>query len=238
MAKLYSVHPDNPQIRSIEAVRDALRRGAVVLYPTDTVYAIGCDLNVKSAVQRVRQIKQLSNEKPLTFLCSSLSHAARYARIEDPAYRLMKRLVPGPYTFLLPATKEVPRTVMDPKRKNAGIRVPSNVVCQTLLRELDNPVISTSAHLPEPEDEFGDRRPFDVSPIAPVELFDRLDGLVDVILSVDNREPRILGADASYKVSTIIDLTGDEPIVVRRGLGWSALADWDLLEELHDQYTN
>jgi tRNA threonylcarbamoyl adenosine modification protein (Sua5/YciO/YrdC/YwlC family) len=232
MAKLYSVHPDNPQIRSIEAIRDALRKGAVVLYPTDTVYAIGCDLNVKSAVERVRQIKQLSNDKPLTFLCSSLSHASRYARIDGDAYKLMKRLVPGPYTFLLPATKEVPRIVMSPKRKTAGIRVPNHPVCQALLKELDNPIISTSAHLPEPEDlsdsELEEAHPAPAYEIAPAELFDRLDGLVDIIVSVEDREPRILGADPSYQVSTILDLTEGEPIVIRRGLGWDALSAWDL----------
>lgn len=237
MAKLYSVHPDNPQVRSIEAIRDALRRGAIVLYPTDTVYAIGCDLTVKSAVQRVRQIKRLSNDRPLTFLCSSLSHAAHYARIDDPAYRLMKRLTPGPYTFLLPATKEVPRTVMNPKRKTAGIRVPDNRVCQVLLKELDNPIISTSAHLPDLDDEeFAAKVTSGNYAIGSAELFDRLDGLVDIIVSVEDREPRILGTDARYKVSTILDLQGDEPIVLRRGLGWDVLENLDFEEIFEEEY--
>ncbi|MBD0345562.1 MAG: Sua5/YciO/YrdC/YwlC family protein, partial [Coleofasciculus sp. Co-bin14] len=98
MATIYTVHPENPQIRRIEEIKDALQDGAVMLYPTDTVYAIGCDLNVKSAVERVRRLKQLSNDKPLTFLCSSLSNIAEYAWVTDSAYRLMKRLIPGPYT--------------------------------------------------------------------------------------------------------------------------------------------
>ena len=115
---IYKIHPENPQTREIEAVKDALRRGALILYPTDTVYAIGCDLTVKSAVQRVRKLKQLANDKPLTFLCSSLSNIADYARVSDAAYRIIKRLIPGPYTFLLPATKQVPRLVMSPKREN------------------------------------------------------------------------------------------------------------------------
>ncbi len=99
MAIIYNLHPENPQARSIEQIKDALQDGAVMLYPTDTVYAIGCDLYSKSAVQRVRQIKQLSNDKPLTFLCSSLSNIAEYAVVGDSAYRIMRRLIPGPYTF-------------------------------------------------------------------------------------------------------------------------------------------
>lgn len=186
-----------------------------MLYPTDTVYAIGCDLNVKSAVERVRRIKQLSNEKPLTFICSSLSDVASYAVVSDPAYRIMRRLVPGPYTFLLPATKLVPRLVMSPKRKTTGIRVPDHPVCQELLKALGNPIISTSAHL------VGDE---ELAPTATnpeynssAELFDRLEKLVDVI--VDNQ------SEVKYQVSTILDLTDEVPEVVRQGLGWEAAAE-------------
>lgn len=184
-----------------------------MLYPTDTVYAIGCDMNSKSAVERVRRIKQLSNDKPLTFLCSSLSNIAQYAQVSDAAYRIMKRLIPGPYTFLLPATKLVPRLVQNPKRRTTGIRVPDQVVCLALLEALDNPIISTSAHLPN-EDE--------TLPIEELstrfELFDRLDNLVDMI--VDD------GSEPGYQVSTILDLSAPMPVVVRQGLGWEAIAPW------------
>ncbi len=132
MAILYDLHPQNPQNRRIDEICSALRQGAIMLYPTDTVYAIGCDLNSKSAVQRVRQLKELSNDKPLTFLCSSLSNIANYAGVTDDAYRIMKRLIPGPYTFLLPATKAVPKLVMSPKRKSTGIRVPNHPICQAI----------------------------------------------------------------------------------------------------------
>lgn len=214
MAILYSVHPDTPQARRIEEIRDALHSGAVMLYPTDTVYAIGCDLNVKSAVERVRRIKQLANDKPLTFLCSSLSNIASYASVSDAAYRIMKRLIPGPYTFLLPATKLVPRLVMSPKRKTTGIRVPDHPVCLALLDALGNPIISTSAHLP---DEV--TRPADIGKeLSRVELFDRLDKVVDVI--VDD------GSEPGYQVSTILDLTLEEPTIVRRGLGWEVATAW------------
>ncbi|HTL90134.1 MAG TPA: L-threonylcarbamoyladenylate synthase, partial [Leptolyngbya sp.] len=134
MATVYKLHPENPQTRSIDQIVAALRNGAVMLYPTDTVYAIGCDLNSKTAVQRVRQLKQMANDKPLTFLCSSLSDIAQYAVVTDRAYRIMRSLIPGSYTFLLPATKLVPKLVMNPKRKTTGIRVPDHAVCQALLK--------------------------------------------------------------------------------------------------------
>lgn len=212
MATLYSLHPDNPQPRRIEQIVSELRGGAIALYPTDTVYAIGCDLKAKSAVQRVRQLKQLANDKPLTFLCSSLSNIAEYAWVTDEAYRLMRRLIPGPYTFLLPATKLVPRLVMNPKRKTTGIRVPDNAVCQALLAALGNPIVSTSAYLPAEVGEF---------PQLGIErhrLFDALNSLVDIVIDSD-REP-------GTEVSTILDLSGDQPAVVRRGLGWEAIANW------------
>lgn len=189
-----------------------------MLYPTDTVYAIGCDLNLKMAVERVRQIKQLSNDKPLTFLCPSLSNIAHYAYVTDTAYRIMRRLIPGPYTFLLPATKLVPRLVMNPKRKTTGIRVPDSKICSVLLNALGNPIISTSAHIPE-DGEVGTKNGWkNHERISQAELFDCFDKLVDVI--VDD------GSEPSYQVSTIVDLTGDEPRIVRRGLGWEVVAGW------------
>lgn len=212
MATIYTVHPENPQIRRIEEIKNALQDGAVMLYPTDTVYAIGCDLNVKSAVERVRHLKQLSNDKPLTFLCSSLSNIANYAVVSDSAYRIMRRLIPGPYTFLLPATKLVPRLVMNPKRRTSGIRVPDHAVCQALLEALENPIISTSAHVSEDDGK---------TPTLVLErarLFDEFDSLVDII--VDD------GSEPGYQVSTILDLTGSEPELVRKGLGWEAAMAW------------
>ncbi|MDJ1178593.1 L-threonylcarbamoyladenylate synthase [Roseofilum sp. BLCC_M91] len=216
MAILYTLHPETPQQRTLQEIKEALQDGAVMLYPTDTVYAIGCDLSVKSGIERVRRIKQLSNDKPLTFLCSSLSNVASYATVSDVAYRIMKRLIPGPYTFLLPATKEVPRLVMSPKRRTTGIRVPDNPICLGLLEALENPIISTSAHL------VGDEE-MSASPSAPEytstqELFDRLDKLVDII--IDD------GLPVQSDVSTVLDLTSMEPKVVREGLGWEAASDW------------
>lgn len=213
MATFYSIHPETPQRREIDAVRDALRQGAVILYPTDTVYAIGCDLNEKSAVQKVRQLKQLANDKPLTFLCDSLSNVADYAQVNDPAYKLIRRLIPGPYTFLLPASRQVPRLVMNPKRKTTGIRVPDSPIALELLKALGNPIISTSA-LPVATLHGGSEPEY----LAKAELFDRMDALVDVI--IDN------GQDLQHQMSSIVDLTVTPPLVRRQGLGWEAAIAW------------
>ena len=212
MATLYELNQNNPQQRTINQIVTALQKGAVMLYPTDTVYAIGCDLKVKSAVEKVRRIKQMSNDKPLTFLCSSLSNIAEYATVSDRAYRIMKHLIPGPYTFLLPATKQVPKLVMSPKRKTTGIRVPEHTLCQELLNTLGNPVVSTSAHLPDDDGEY---------PTINLEkayLFDALENQVDLI--IDNQ------VDPGFNVSTILDFTTDEPEVVRQGLGWQEVENW------------
>ncbi|MBW4693031.1 MAG: threonylcarbamoyl-AMP synthase [Lyngbya sp. HA4199-MV5] len=216
MSTLFTLHPDNPQTRSLDQIVAALKNGAVMLYPTDTVYAIGCDLNSKSAIQRVRQIKQLSNDKPLTFLCPSLSDIAQYAVVSDSAYRMMRRLIPGPYTFLLPTTKLVPKLVMNPKRKTTGIRVPDHTLCLALTNALGNPIISTSAHLLE---EGAASKTAKTAPeISRFELFDNLEKLVDVIIDS--------GTEPGYQMSTILDLTTEEPMLVRRGLGWEAAAAW------------
>ena len=218
MATIYTVHPETPQTRTIEQIKDALKDGAIMLYPTDTVYAIGCDLYDKSAVQRVRQIKRLSNDKPLTFLCPSLSDVSTYAWVTDLAYRTMKRLIPGTYTFILPTTKLVPQLVMNPKRKTTGIRVPDHPVCYALLNALGNPIISTSAHVIDDE-EYAPMPGVEANGhFSRVELFDRMEKLVDII--VDN------GQEPGYEGSTIIDLTAEEPVMLRQGLGWEAAVTW------------
>jgi tRNA threonylcarbamoyl adenosine modification protein (Sua5/YciO/YrdC/YwlC family) len=212
MATIYEVHPQTPQFRKIDEIVAALRNGAVMLYPTDTVYAIGCDLSSKTGVDRVRQIKRMSNDKPLTFLCQSLSNISEYAVVADPAYRLMKHLIPGTYTFILPATKLVPKLVQDPKRKTTGIRVPKHSLCQILLESLGNLIVSASAHI---QDEDGDRPTLG---IEKVRLFDHLDKLVDIIID-DGSEPGMEG-------STILDMTINPPEVIREGLGHAEVEAW------------
>lgn len=210
MATLYTLHPESPQTFKVEKIRKQLQSGAIMLYATDTVYAIGCDLQSKSAIQRVRQLKKLSNDKPLTFLCSSLSNIAQYAYVSDPAYRTMRHLIPGPYTFILPATKLVPKLVMNPKRKTTGIRVPNSVVCQALLQSLGNPIISTSAHVGDMDETY----------LSRYELFDALEKQVDLIID-DESEP-------SYLVSTILDMTQDDPVILRKGSGFDAVEQFEV----------
>jgi tRNA threonylcarbamoyl adenosine modification protein (Sua5/YciO/YrdC/YwlC family) len=215
MAKLYEIHPTNPQARSIEEIVKKLRGGAVAVYPTDTSYAIGCDLQSKSAIERVRQIKQFANNKPLTFLCSSLSDIATYAVVRDEAYRLMKHFVPGPYTFILPATKLVPKIVQDPKRKSTGIRVPDHSVCQALMAELGNPLISTSAHLNIEDEDVNEEQFIELDK---AKLFDSLDKLVDIL--IDD------GSVATNRISTVLDISDHSPIVLRQGMGWTEISSW------------
>ncbi|PSN20564.1 threonylcarbamoyl-AMP synthase [filamentous cyanobacterium CCP5] len=211
MTTIYKIHPQTPQKQKIAAVAKALHQGAIVLYPTDTVYAIGCSLEDKSAIERVRRLKQSANDKPLTFLCDSLSNIAAYAHVEDAAYKIIRKLIPGPYTFLLPATKQVPRLVMSPKRRTTGIRVPEHAISQSLMQGLGNPIISTSAlTVAEHDPDIAFR-------LSKAELFDRLGPQVDLI--IDD------GEALGHKASSIIDLI-DEPRLIRRGLGWEALVDW------------
>jgi tRNA threonylcarbamoyl adenosine modification protein (Sua5/YciO/YrdC/YwlC family) len=209
MATLYSLHPKNPQPDRIEKICQSLRDGAIMLYPTDTVYAIGCDLNIKSAIEKVRNLKKLSSEKPLTFLCPSLSNIASYAQVSNTAYRVMKKLIPGPYTFILPASKLVPKLVMNPKRKTTGIRVPDHPISQAILNNIGNPIISTSAHLPDSQADFPAGSDL-------YSLFDALDSQVDLIIDNGSYSPGIAA-------SSIIDFTSDEPSIIRRGLGWEEL---------------
>jgi tRNA threonylcarbamoyl adenosine modification protein (Sua5/YciO/YrdC/YwlC family) len=219
MATIHRLHTDNPQPRTIAQIITALRGGAIMLYPTDTVYAIGCDLMSKSAIERVRKLKQMSNDKPLTFLCSSLSNISEYANVSDVNYRTMRSLVPGPFTFILPATKLVPKLVLNPKRKTTGIRVPNHRVSQAIVEALGNPIISTSANLQEDnleEQDFGDldknSKHRDIDNLPKMELFDYFDRLVDLI--VDD------GSECGHEVSTILDLTNDlQPQILRQGLG-------------------
>lgn len=208
MPESFLINRWHPQPYQVQQIVQHLRQGAVMLYPTDTVYAIGCDATQKQAVQRVRQLKQLSNDKPLTFLCPSLSKIATYAQVSDSAYRLMRRLVPGPYTFILPATKVVPKLVLNPKRKTTGIRVPDHPLCQALLEALGEPIVSTSAKLGSEHDLVSSLE------LDPQEI-EQLGKQVDLIINDES--------PYRTQVSTVLDLTGPDPVLVRKGLGFEAL---------------
>jgi tRNA threonylcarbamoyl adenosine modification protein (Sua5/YciO/YrdC/YwlC family) len=190
------VNAEHPEPRKIRHAVEDLRRGGVIAYPTDTVYGLGCDIFEKKALDRLYRIKPMPKDHPVAFVCPDLSDIARYAQVDDRAYRLMKRLLPGPYCFILPATREVPRVLMM-KRKQVGIRVPAHPVAQALVRELGHPIVSTSATVDG--DVLHD----------PAEIAAQFKGL-DRILDV--------GA-GGFDPSTVIDLTGDDPVVTREGAG-------------------
>lgn len=190
------IHPTHPQARRVKQVAEVLRRGGVVVYPTGTVYGLGCDIHQKRAVERIYQLRQLKKDHPLSFVCPDLSKIAHYAHVDDFAYRIMKRLIPGPYTFVLRATRDVPKILLR-KQKTVGIRVPGHPVARALLKALGSPIVSTSAVI-------GDEVLND-----PDELhaqFPQVDAFVDA--GWGGLEP-----------STVIDLTGNEAVVLREGAG-------------------
>ena len=190
------IHPTHPQARRVQQAVEVLRKGGVIVYPTGTVYGLGCDIHQKKAVERIYQIRRLKTDHPLSFMCPDLSKIARYAHVDDFAYRIMKRLVPGPYTFVLQATRDVPKLLVR-KQKTVGIRVPGDPVAQALLNELGSPIVSTSAIIGG--DVLND----------PDELharFPHVDAFVD-------------GGWGGIEPSTVIDLTGHEAVVLRQGAG-------------------
>lgn len=202
-----NIHRKNPEANKILKVVDALRDGAVILYPTDTQFTLGCALSNKEAISRLRAIRKLPETQSLTFLCDSLSNVSEFAKVSDEAYKLVKRLVPGPFTFILPASKLVPKFAQNPKRSTAGIRVPENILSQALLKSLESPIISISAKLPD--------RGVMTKPDEIIEAFSKL---VDIAVSSDEYE--FVGE------STIVDLTSDNFEIIREGAGMQKLKDF------------
>ena len=196
---LLEINPHNPQQRLIQRVVEQLKRGAVICYPTDTGYGIGCDFSNQKAVKKINLIKSRPKGKPFSFMCSDLKHISNYAHVSNIAYRLLKKNLPGPYTFVLPGTKLVPKS-MATKQKTVGIRVPENPIARMLLETLGSPLINTS--LPGDEDEPGIADPFDID----IQFGNRVDLVID-------------GGDIYPDPSTLIDLTGDYPVVLREGKG-------------------
>ncbi len=194
----YELHPENPQARSINRAVEVLRKGGVIIYPTDTVYGLGCDIYNHEAVRRIYDIKNESETKLFSFICPDLKDISKYAKVSDYAYKTIKKLVPGPYTFVLPAAKEVPKKLWT-KRKTVGIRIPDSPIALMLVKELGNPIISTSTTT-----RLGKRLS------NPEEIQAIFDFSVDLMLSN--------GIQANES-SSIIDLSGEEPEVIREGAG-------------------
>lgn len=200
MSQFFYIHPENPQPRLIKQAVDILRKGAVIVYPTDSGYALGCRLEDKNAMERICRIRQLDGNHNFTLVCRDLSELSTYAYVDNSAFRLIKNNTPGNYTFILKATKEVPRRLMSEKRKTIGLRVPSNPIALALLDVLGEPLMSTTLMLPG--NDFAESNPDDIK--------DNLGKLVDLIIH---------GGTIGQQPTTVIDLTESAPEVVREGAG-------------------
>jgi len=200
MTQFFQIHPDNPQARLIGQAAQIIKSGGVVALPTDSCYALVCQLDDKDAVTRLRRIRNVDDRHHLTLLCRDLSEIAQYARVDNSQYRLLKAATPGPYTFILEATKEVPRRLSHPSRKTIGLRVPENAIASALMEALGEPLLGTTLILPDEEEPLTD----------PDEIRERLAKVVDLVID---------GGACSLQPTTVIDLTGSEPVLVRQGRG-------------------
>ncbi|MEZ8864843.1 L-threonylcarbamoyladenylate synthase [Vibrio splendidus] len=200
MSQFFYVHPDNPQARLITQAVEIIRNGGVVVYPTDSGYALGCQLENKQALERICKIRRIDDKHNFTLLCRDLSELSLYARVDNVAFRLLKAHTPGAYTFIFKATKEVPKRLMNAKRKTIGIRVPDNKIALDLLEAMGEPLMSTSLILPGNETTESD----------PEEIRDSLEHAVDVILN---------GGYLGEQPTTVIDFSDDDAVVLRRGAG-------------------
>ena len=194
------IHPENPQARLITQAVERIRAGEVVVYPTDAAYAIGCQIGNKSAMERIAQIRGLGPKHQYAIMCCDLSDIATYAKVDNAMYRLLKNNTPAITTFILPATSEVPKRLMHPKKKTIGLRNPTNPICQALLQELGEPILTSTLILPGQEDPLDD--PYDIEN----QLSKRIDVFID-------------GGFGTLTTTSIVDLSGDHPEVVRQGAG-------------------
>lgn len=200
MAQVFYVHPDNPQVRLMKEAARVLREGGVMTYPTDSSYAIGCVIGNKRGMERIRIIRGVDDKHLFTLVCRDLSEIARYAKVDNKQYRFLKAATPGAYTFILEATREVPRRLQHPKRSTIGIRVPDHAVVQALLAELEEPILSMTLALPGDELPMSDAE----------DIRDRVEYCVDLIIDAGH---------CLVESTTVVDLTGEAPELVRIGCG-------------------
>lgn len=211
VTQYFHVHPTHPQTRLIRLAADAVRSGAVVAYPTDSCYALGCRIADKDAAARIRDIRELPEHHHLTLVCANIGQAAQYARLDNVRFRLLKRVTPGSYVFILVATKDVPRRIQHPKRKTIGIRIPEHAVVHALLGELKDPLLSSTLLLASDELPLNDGD----------EIRARLDGHIEMVLDA---------GPCGIEPSTVVDLTGEEPVVTRFGRGNVEASGWKIAD--------
>jgi tRNA threonylcarbamoyl adenosine modification protein (Sua5/YciO/YrdC/YwlC family) len=200
MAQYFSIHPLNPQPRLIARAAEIVRDGGVIAYPTDSCYALGCRIGDKDAMVRIRRIRGMDEERHLTLMCRDLTQIGAYANVDNARFRLLKKLTPGSYTFILPASREVPRRLLHPRRRTIGVRVPDHPVAQALLAELHEPLLSATLILP------GDEHPLN----DPEEIRSRLERQIEAVLD---------SGACGIEPSTVVDMTGSVPEIVRIGKG-------------------
>lgn len=200
MSQFFQIHPENPQQRLIAQSAAIIRSGGVIIYPTDSCYAIGCHLGDKNAVERIRRIRQVNSQHDFTLVCRDLAEVGTYARLDNIAFRMIKNSTPGPYTFILPATGEVPRRLLNPKRKTIGIRIPENAIVQSLLNSLGEPIMSTTLQLPGEEYPMTD----------PYDMKDTLSSQVDLIID---------GGFCGLEPTSVVSLLDGTPEILREGKG-------------------
>jgi tRNA threonylcarbamoyl adenosine modification protein (Sua5/YciO/YrdC/YwlC family) len=200
MSQFFALHPDNPQARLVRKAVSIIEEGGLIVYPTDSGYALGCSLGNKSALERIRKLRQLDKNHNMTLVCRDLSQLGAYAKVTNPIFRLLKAFTPGSYTFILNATHEVPRLMLHPKRKTLGLRVPDNIITLSLLESLDAPLMSTTLILP------GAKAPLS----EPEAIKDLLGNQTDLIID---------GGNCGHEPTTVVDLTGDYPVILREGKG-------------------
>lgn len=208
MAQFFQIHPETPQARLISQAADIIRRGGLVVYPTDSAYALGCHIGDKMALDRIRAMRQLDKNHNFTLMCRDLSELATYARVDNQVFRLIKNHTPGPYTFILEGTAEVPRRLMHPKRKTIGLRVPDNAIALALMEELGEPLMTSSLLLPG--DEFPLSDPYDIR--------ETLEHQVELVID---------GGYCGIEPTSVIDLSGDTPVLVRQGRGDTSTFDFN-----------
>ena len=204
MSQYFQIHPENPQLRLIRQAVQIVHAGGIVALPTDSSYALVCHLDDKGAVDRLRRIRGVDDKHHLTLLCRDLSEIANYAKVDNRQYRLMKAATPGPYTFILEATREVPRRLSHPSRKTIGLRVPEHAIAHALLEELKQPLLGTTLILPGSEQPLND----------PEEIREQLEKQIDLVID---------GGSCSLLPTTVVDLSGDVPEILREGRGDVAL---------------
>ncbi|GAA4671009.1 MULTISPECIES: L-threonylcarbamoyladenylate synthase [Amycolatopsis] len=200
MAKYFDVHPENPQRRAIDQVVGIVRDGGLIAYPTDSCFALGCRLDNKDGLDRIREVRHLDDRHHFTLVCSDFAQLGQFVHLSNTVFRALKAATPGSYTFILPATKEVPRRLLHPKKKTVGVRIPDHVVAQALVAALGEPLVSSTLLLPDHEEPL----------TQGWEIKDELDHALDAVID---------SGDCGTEPTTVVDFSEDEPVIVRRGAG-------------------